>query len=424
MFKNLERLRSKGVDRVEPGLQRITAVLRELSSPHAQKDYVAVAGTNGKGSVASCVASILQTNGYRTGLFTSPHLIKVTERIKINEEEISAEALENILETVFAACERIEVKLSYFEMLTAAAFLHFNRRSIDIGVLEVGMGGRWDSTNVCDHVVGVITNVSFDHTEYLGNTLGKIAAEKAGIIKKNGLVVTGCTGEPLSVVERSCQENSARCLSLRTDFTYRENEDMSFDYIGPKWRLEHLKTSLTGPHQLENAALSVAAAELLTTHTSYGTNPEKIKKALSEVSLRGRMEYLDRKLPVVIDVAHNPAAAEKLVESLEFYHPEKKFNFLVTMLDKKDIGGFTKILSRVSGKLIVTELTGAERHLQTEKILSLVRGKFDSVEMVKDIWEAYQKLLGYGEAACVCGSFYLIGYLKEALENEETFHSN
>ena len=278
MFQNLDRLRLKGVDSVKPGLGRIAAVLKELGSPHGKKDYVAVAGTNGKGSVAACIASIFEANGYRVGLFTSPHLVDVTERIKAGGEEITREQLEETLGAVFAACARIGVELSYFETLTAAAFLHFNARSIDIGVLEVGMGGRWDSTNVCDHVAGVITNVSFDHTEYLGNTLGEIAGEKAGIIKENSLVVTGCTGEALSVIERRARETSSTCHRIGAEFTYREKEDLSFDYVGPGWNVPGLKVSLAGTHQVENAVLSVAAAELLTMHTRYKTDPGKNKR--------------------------------------------------------------------------------------------------------------------------------------------------
>ncbi len=414
MFQNLDRLRLKGVDSVKPGLGRITAVLEELGSPHREKDYIAVAGTNGKGSVAACITSIFEANGYCVGLFTSPHLIDVTERIKVDGEEITREQLEETLGTVFAACTRVGVELSYFETLTAAAFLYFNGKSIDVGVLEVGMGGRWDSTNVCDHLAGVITNVSFDHTEYLGNTLGEIAGEKAGIIKKNALVVTGCTGEALSVIERRVRENSSVCHRIGAEFSYREKEDLGFDYMGPRWNIPGLKVSLAGTHQVENAVISIATAELLTMHTRYRTDPEKIQEALSEVSLGGRMEYLNRETPVIIDGAHNLAAGENLVKSLEFYHPEKKFNFLITMLDNKDIGGFTETLSRVSGKLIITELAGVRKSLETERILALTRGQFDSVEMVKDPREAYKKLLGYGEAACVCGSFYLIGYLKRS----------
>lgn len=423
MFQNLDRLRLKGVDSVKPGLGRITAVLEELGSPHGKKDYVAVAGTNGKGSVAACIASIFEANGYCVGLFTSPHLIGVTERIKVNGEEITREQLEDCLGTVFAACARIGVELSYFETLTVAAFLYFNAKSIDLGVLEVGMGGRWDSTNVCDHLAGVITNVSFDHTEYLGNTLGEIAGEKAGIIKKNSLVVTGCTGEALPVIERRVRETSSTCHRTGAEFTYGEKEDLSFDYTGPRWNIPGLKVSLAGTHQVENAAISIATAELLTMHTRYKTDPGKIKKALAEVSLGGRMEYLNRETPVIIDGAHNLAAGETLVKSLEFYHPGKKFNFLITMLDNKDIGGFTKTLSRVSGKLVITELAGVRKSLETERILALTRGQFDSVEAVKDPLKAYEKLLGYGEAACVCGSFYLIGYLKEVIQNEETLDS-
>ncbi len=423
MLENLDRLSLKGVDSVKPGLARITAVLGELGSPHRKKDYITVAGTNGKGSVAACIASILEANAYCVGLFTSPHLINVTERIKVGGEKISREQLEETLDTVFAACTKVGVELSYFETLTAAAFLYFNSRQIDVGVLEVGMGGRWDSTNVCDHLAGVITNVSFDHTEYLGNTLVEIAGEKAGIIKRNTLMVTGCTGEALSVIERRVRETSSICHRNGEEFNYEEKENLGFDYTGPKWNIPGLKVSLAGTHQVENAVISIATAELLTMHTRYKTDPEKIKEAIAEVSLGGRMEYLNRETPVIIDGAHNLAAGETLVESLEFYHPGKKFNFLITMLDNKDIGGFTETLSRVSGKLIITELAGVRKSLETEKILALTQGRFDSVETVKDPREAYEKLLGYGEAACVCGSFYLIGYLKEVIQNEETLDS-
>jgi len=423
MFQNLEKLDIRGVDRVEPGLKRINVVLKELGYPHRKKDYIAVAGTDGKGSVAACIASILKANDYRIGLFTSPHLINVTERIKVQGKEITREKLEEVLSVVFAVCAKLKVELSYFELLTVAAFLHFNSESIDIGVLEVGMGGRWDSTNVCDHIVSVITNVSFDHTEYLGNTLCEIAREKAGIIKKNGFVVTGCTGEALSIIEHSSFENSSRCKKIGVDFTYRKKEDLRFDYTGLNWNIEKLKISLEGIHQVENAAVSIATAELLTEQTQYKINPGKIKKAIAGVNLGGRMEYLSREIPVIIDGAHNPAAGKNLVESLEFYHPGIKFNFLITMLENKDIESFTRILSNVSGKLIITELAGIKKSLRMEKILVLTRGQFDSIEKVKDPLSAYKKLLDYGEAACVCGSFYLIGYLKEAIKNEKTLNS-
>ena len=203
--------------------------------------------------------------------------------------------------------------------------------------------------------------------------------------------MTGCTGEALSVIERRVRENSSVCHRIGAEFTCREKEDLSFDYAGPRWNIPGLKVSLVGTHQVENAVISVAAAELLTMHTRYKTDPEKIKEALSEVSLRGRMEYLDRETPVIIDGAHNLAAGENLVKSLEFYHPGKKFNFLITMLKNKDIGGFTETLSRVSGKLIITELAGEKKFLETERILALTRGQFDSVEAVKDPREAYEE---------------------------------
>ncbi len=421
MFQNLNRLRLTGVDAVRPGLDRIILVLEKLGSPQSKKDYVIVAGTNGKGSVATSLASILEANGYRTGLFTSPHLVSVTERIKIGEEKISEQELESLLGEVFSICEKFQLKLSYFELLTVAAFLYFNSKSIDIGVLEVGMGGRWDATNVCDHIAGIITNVSFDHMEYLGNTLKKIALEKAGIIKKNSLIVTGCRGEALEVIEKKAKEQSAECFRIDEEFTYKKEEDLSFDYFGSGWNLNRLKTSLVGTYQVENAAISIAAAELLSRNTRYKINPEKVRETFAGIGLLGRMEYLREKPPLIMDGAHNTAAAKSLLESLEFYHPKTKFNFLLTMLENKEIGEFTEIVSRVSGKLIITELPGTKRSVGVEKIRSLVRGKWDSVEMIKDPAAAYQELLGYEDAACICGSFYLVGYLKEVIEHEETF---
>ncbi len=417
MFQNLQKLSRAGTDAVKPGLGRITSVLKKLGNPHRKKDYIAVGGTNGKGSVAVCLTSILESNGFRVGLFTSPHILNVTERIRIGDEEIPPESLDEILGEVFSACRASGIGLSYFELLTAAAFLHFNASDIDIGVLEVGMGGRWDSVNVCDHIVCVITNVSFDHTEYLGTSIPEIASEKAGIIKRNSLVITGCEGKALEVIERTSSEKNAARLSCGQNFTYRKNRDMGFDYSGPGWRLLNLETSLKGIHQIKNAVISIAAAESLSIHTEYKINPENIAEALHEVNLPGRMEYLRTEPPVIMDVAHNPAAAEKLVESLEFYHPDTKFNFLFTMLKNKDVGGFSEVISRICGKLIITEVGTEKRSLEAEKILKLLRGRFDTVEIQRDPIEAYGKLLSYGEPCCVCGSFYLSGYLGDVVKH-------
>ena len=424
MKPNLRKLDLAGLHEVKPGLERIAAVLGKLGSPNKKRDCVAVAGTNGKGSVASAVAAMLEAGGYRTGLFTSPHLRSVTERIKVNGTEIAGRELDRHLGTVFAACGALGTELSYFELVTAACFLHFESEKTDIDILETGMGGRWDATNVCLPAVSVITNVSLDHTEYLGNTVARIAAEKAGIIKKNGLVATACEGEALRVVEEASSGNSAKCYRLGRDFFYEKKRNTSFDYSGERWTLAGLETSLAGVHQVGNAATAVAAVELLDGYAGYETDPESIRRGLREVRLEGRMEYLRPDVPVILDGAHNPAAAQSLVESLEFHHPETKFNFLITMLGTKDVEGFTRALSRVSGKLVVTELPGNENSRAAGEILKLARGRFDSAEIIKDPRDAYERLLGYEEPACVCGSLYLLGYLKDIIEDEKTGRSD
>ncbi len=420
MFQNLQKLRFTGTDTVKPGLRRITEVLEKLGNPQRKKDYLAVGGTNGKGSVATFLTSIFESSGFRVGLFTSPHILNVTERIKIGEEEIPPKCLDEILGEIFSVCKTLGTDLSYFELLTVAAFLHFKASEIDMGVLEVGMGGRWDSVNVCDHIACVITNVSLDHTEYLGTTIPEIAVEKAGIIKKNSLVITGCEGEALEIIEKTSTEHNAICLCYGQDFIYKENKDKSFNYLGLGWEIQNLRTSLEGNHQIKNAIISTAVAELLSIHTKYKTTPENIKKALYKVKLPGRMEYISTEPTVIIDVAHNPAAAEKLVESLESCHPNTKFNFLFTMLENKDVSNFSEAISRICGKLIITELKTEKRSLKVEKIFELLQGQFDSVEMARDPLEAYRKLLSYGEPCCICGSFYLLGYLGNALKHEKT----
>ena len=424
MLSNIRKLNLAGLHDVRPGLERIAAVLGELGSPNEKRDYVAVAGTNGKGSVASAVAAILEANGYRTGLFTSPHLRSVTERIKVNGTEIAEDELDRHLGAVFAACGTLGAELSYFELVTAACFLHFESEKADVGVVETGMGGRWDATNVCSSVASVITNVSLDHTEYLGETISRIAAEKAGIIKRNAPVVTACEGEALRVVENAAERNSAGCRRAGREFRFEKKRGFRFDYRGRRWTLPGLETSLAGVHQAENAATAVATAETLEEHAGYDIDPGSIRRALREIRLEGRMEYLRTDVPVILDGAHNPAAAARLAESLEFHHPETRFNFLITMLVAKDVEGFVRALSPVSGKLVVTELPGNENAAAAEDVLKLARGRFDSAEIVKDPRGAYERLLGYAEPACVCGSLYLLGHLKDIIEDEKTGHSD
>ena len=403
---------------INPGLDRVLKVLEYFTSPHKKRKYLIVGGTNGKGSVAVTIAKILEFNGYKTALYTSPHLISVTERIKINGTEIEEEELNGILGLVFKKCEEIGIKLSYFELLTASAFIYFDKEEIDIGILEVGMGGRWDATNIVNPLISIITNVSIDHSRYLGDTVKEIAGEKAKIIKENGVVVTSCENEALNVVKAECTKKSAKLYEFGVGFNSSLSKDFSFNYKGLSWRLEDLKSAAKGIYQRNNAVISVATAELLNYYFNYNIKPEKLKNALLHSSFEGRMEYLIRNTPLILDGCHNLSSAQNLVESLKNYHPGEKFIFLISMLNDKNINGFVDKLLPLALKFIVTELPGSgSRSYKAEEIAKVIPCEY---EIILSPIEAYNKLLSYNKPSVVCGSLYLIGYLKENLLNEKT----
>jgi len=218
MYPNIERLNSIGLFDIKPGLERITIVLNYLGNPQNNIRYILIAGTNGKGSVASILSNILIHNGHKTGLYTSPHLISVTERIKVNNKSIDKKELNKLLRNIFEACIKTDVKLSYFELVTATAFLHFEKQKIDIGVLEVGMGGRWDATNIIIPLVSIITSISIDHTKHLGSTIELIAREKAEIIKKTIPVVSGVMGKNHKIIIDKAKKKQFRPVRNQKGF--------------------------------------------------------------------------------------------------------------------------------------------------------------------------------------------------------------
>jgi len=246
MHHNINRLKATGFFDIKPGLERITRVLNYLVNPQDKIKYILIAGTNGKGSVASILSEILTSNRYKTGLYTSPHLISVTERIKIDNKNISQAELNETLEVIFNTCTKTSVKLSYFELVTVCAFLYFERQKIDIGILEVGMGGRWDATNVITPLVSVITNISIDHVNHLGNTTELIAREKAEIIKEKVPVVSGVTGKAQKTMINKAKEVGSDLFSIDRDFNYEKTGNGKFNYYGIYKRVENLVSGLVG----------------------------------------------------------------------------------------------------------------------------------------------------------------------------------
>ena len=318
-------------------LDRMRQLLTRLGNPDAGLPIVHVAGTKGKGSTAALVGSILHAAGYEVGLFSSPHLESIEERFAINGLPCSADELVGLvdrLRPVVLAMDREadyssdrSLSPTYFEVTTALALMFFSLRKVDVAILEVGLGGRLDSTNVCQPAVTVITNISFDHTKQLGNTLGQIAAEKAGIIKPGVPLLCGpLDKEPREVIAEIAQQHGCRMLEAGHDFSHtyhpphqldRRQElgqvDFSGKFVDQAVELSGLPLQLLGEHQAANAALAVATCIELQ-RQGWSISPVAIRAGLAELTLPARIEILSRQPTVLLDVAHNVASAQALVD--------------------------------------------------------------------------------------------------------------
>jgi dihydrofolate synthase/folylpolyglutamate synthase len=304
-------------------LRRIEMLLERLGSPQEAAKSIHVAGTKGKGSTAAMIASILTQAGYRTGLYTSPHLLSFTERIQVDGRPIAEGAFGRLVEALKPEVEAVNHfgafgELTTFELLTALAFTYFKERKVDYQVLETGLGGRLDATNVVKPEVCVITSISFDHTDVLGDTLAQIAVEKAGIIKSGSTVV--CSPqfpEAMEVIERICCERGTRLVRVGSDVTWHRKdfspEGQSFELRGMTGEYD-LNIPLLGEHQLENAATAVATVEVL---AELGANisPESIATGLRQAHWPGRLQILQREPWVIVDGAHNADSARRLAEA-------------------------------------------------------------------------------------------------------------
>ncbi len=405
-------LNSLGLHKVKPGLERTIKLLEILGNPQEVVPSVLIAGTNGKGSVASAIASVLETQGYKTGLYTSPHLIRVSERIRINSNEISMSDLSQLILEIKQASSTLPDEPSYFEVLTISAFLYFAQRKVDFSVLEVGMGGRLDATNVVKPILTVITNISKDHTEYLGDSIREIAFEKAGVIKNRVPLITGAKEEALSLIKSVAYENSAPISIFEKDFRVEGESTEDFSYFGNLWNLEHLTFGLHGFYQIQNASLAVAALESFSKLYEVNMNEESLRKGLSSVRWEGRMEIVKRNPTLILDGAHNPGAAEALRESIEKMFPGMKFVILIGMLSDKDHDGYMRAIYPIAEYMIVTDVP-SERTIKAKGLADVARRYVSKTKVIDDFKKAYKEILSLQKPVCVTGSLYLIGAIKQ-----------
>jgi dihydrofolate synthase/folylpolyglutamate synthase len=419
-FADYERLPRSGI---VWDLKRIERLLARLDNPHLYARSVHVAGTKGKGSTSAMIASILKQAGYKTGLYTSPHLLSFTERIQVNGKPIAEDdwaKLTEIIKPHVEAENRIGDlgELTTFEIMTAMAFLYFRQVKAEYQVIEVGLGGRLDATNVVKPQVCVITSVSYDHMDVLGDALTKIAGEKAGIIKPGVVVVSAPQfPEAMEAIERVCRENNVRLVKVGRDVTWElrnfDNEGQSFRIKGLKEEYD-LRMPLLGEHQVENAANAVTTAELL--REKCAKIPyEAIADGLAKVSWPGRLQILGKEPWVIVDGAHNAYSMQRLGEALKVYFKYDKAKLILGFGGDKDIAGMAAEAVKMTGDIILV----ASRHPRAVKAEALT-AEFQKhgvtprvADTVKDAIKLALDEAGPNDLICAAGSIFVIAEVME-----------
>lgn len=398
-------------------LKPFEVLLSKLQQPQRAYPSILVGGTNGKGSIAAMITAILMKAGCRVGLYTSPHLVDVRERIRVNGQMIGLEEIGACIAEIRAADDP---GLTYFECLTAAAFLHFRVQHVDLAVLEVGMGGRLDATNVVTPILSVISNVTLEHTNFLGKRLRDIAVEKAGIIRKGGVCLTAATQKTvLQTLRDRCRECGAELLELGRDFRIRERRDGSFSYRGKSLQLRDVKTALRGLHQAKNAALAVAAIEELT-GCGYPATEKNIIDGLSSVRWPGRLETVRIRPAVILDGAHNPAATAVLCRSLKRFYSWRRLIVVFGVLGDKKYGAMVKMLCSLADELIITT-PKTERSVSPAVLLAVARDYGVKTDVVENPSDALKEAMAAADAddlICVTGSLYLVGEIRGLLSGD------
>jgi len=387
----------------KPGLKKIIKVLLGLNSPHLKlKNTIIISGTNGKGTVGRILNEIYSQSGYSVGLYTSPHLISITERLRIKNKNITLKNLDFYLGKVIESSKKNDCQLSYFELLTATAILYFSIKNNDINIFEVGLGGRYDATNVIKSRIGIITNVEMDHAEYLGDTLDQIAYEKAGITNKDSYLITSVRNPTLHLIKEICKENKTKIYRKNINFkVIRENNKYKYssdimDFV--------FKSSLQGEHQIDNFGVSIKAVEVA--NNVYGLNVSKkqIERSLKNVFVPARFQTVSKKPIFIIDVAHNPHSIKTLVKNFRIHHPNTKINILLGMLKEKKPEECINILKRIAKKIYLTDVPNP-RSFDAKKTVDELNDK--NIYYIKN--NEIKNLISHGENLIIAGSIYLVG---------------
>jgi dihydrofolate synthase/folylpolyglutamate synthase len=397
---------------MRPGLERISSLLSALDNPQDKLKIIHVAGTNGKGSTAAFLSSILSCGGYKTGLFTSPHLNRFTERMRINGEEIGEEDVVRLMGRIMAAAPP---ETTFFEIVTAMSFLYFSQQNADLVIMEVGMGGRFDATNTASGIMTMIMPVSLDHCEYLGDTLPEIAFEKTGVVKPGRpVVVSSQSNEAMTVIRRQCEKLSSPLFGIGEHFTVNW-ENGALDYRGLQTDLSGLKPGIGGSYQSGNAACALAAAELLC-GMGIQLSETALRKGIETAFWPGRMEFVGEAPRILLDGAHNPAGGLALAEALRDIPRDRLFLVAGVMANKDSEAIFSQLFPLTTRAYAVSP--ALERAMPSDRLAGLFHDhgvSCDDAGTVSEGLERAKKRAMPEDLILVCGSLFTIGEARAIL---------
>lgn len=419
---------------IKPGLKRMEYMLDRLGHPERMLKFVHVAGTNGKGSTVSFIAQVLRKAGYQVGTFTSPYLIDFTNRVQINGKDIPGEDLVDALNKIIPVAKELEASElgapTEFEVITMIALLYFATKAYpDIVIWETGLGGRLDSTNIVIPVVSVITNISYDHMDLLGNHITEIAKEKAGIIKPGVPVVSGVENEEAAqVIKEGAQQNRASVYQMNEQFSFEIHKmnqtGSSFDFKGLFITMPDMEIQMTGPHQMKNAAVALMTLDLLRQYYAFYIDEDAFYSGMKHTFWPGRFEMISEKPRIVIDGAHNPDAALQLKETLSLVEYQRLI-IVTGILRDKAIEDFFKPLSGLADLLIITQ-PDYPRAADAEEVAKLIHplSNLKKLKVIKD-WQTAVDLAVQTakpeDLVLITGSLYLISDVRKyILEKYQT----
>ena len=417
---------------IKLGLENINYLLYLLGEPHKKLKIIHVAGTNGKGSTCSSISSILQSDGYKVGLYTSPHLVDFTERIKINHKPINRKKVSELLERIKPYIEKVANTPSYghptfFEVITSMAFLYFFEEQVDYLVLEVGLGGRLDATNVCEPLISVITHIDYDHMDKLGNSLEEIAREKGGIIKPEGIVISSNQyEEAYNEIKKIADEKNSHIYSVGREIIYKivksDIKGVIFNLKGIYNEYKNLHTPLLGRHQADNSAAAITAIEALKIR-GVNITEKAIRVGLEKVKWTGRLEIIQTNPTLVLDGAHNPNGIKVVRDALKEIFSYRRLILVLAIFADKDYKKMIQIIVPNADLIIATKTKNPRatppRIIAKEAAQYIDQNKISVTENIPQAINCALSNSKEDDLICITGSLYTVGEAKKYFKSKE-----